>query len=263
VNALGADARVSEILAWLKRRGTKRNREGMARYGIVAKHVFGVSVADLRTLAKRHRPDHVLAAALWETGWYEARMLAAFVDDPALVTPRQMDRWARDFENWAICDTVCFHLFDKTPHAWRRIDAWAKRRDEFVKRAAFALVASLALHDRRSGDETFARLLPLIERAAADDRNFVRKGVNWALRAVGHRSAALNRSATQLARRLAASPLSSARWIGRDALRELTSPAVQQRIARRAASSGASPVRASRTKPVARRPNSRRMSDDG
>ena len=194
----------------------------MARYGIVAPKVFGVSVADLRTLARPYRGNHELAEALWKTAWYEARMLAAFVDDPARVTPRQMDSWARDFDNWAICDTVCFHLFDKTPHAWSKINRWSDRRHEFVKRAAFALLASVALHDKAAEARPFLDALPLIERAASDDRNFVKKGVSWALRGIGkRRDPELRRAALQLAQRLSLAKDPSARWVGRDALKDL------------------------------------------
>ena len=227
------NARVAEALAWLKRRGTKKNRDGMARYAIVAPHVFGVSMSMIQQLGKRLGRDHALAAALWETGWYEARMLAAFVDEPDKVTAAQMDRWARDFDNWAVCDHQCFHLFDRTPHAWRKIEQWSRRREEFVKRAAFALLASVALHDKKTGDAPFLRSLVLIEAAASDERNFVKKGVSWALRGVGRRNRALNAASVDTARRLADSPDSpAARWIGRDALRELTSPAVRGRLAR-------------------------------
>jgi 3-methyladenine DNA glycosylase AlkD len=221
---------VPQILAWLERRGTKCNREGMARYAIVAPKVFGVSVDDLRALGKRLGRDQTLAEALWKTGWYEARMLVGFVADPARVTPAQMDRWARDFDNWAICDHLCFHLFDRTPHAWRKIAQWSRRRDEFVKRAAFALLASVALHDKQAPDARFLAALPLVERAAADDRNFVKKGVSWALRGVGRRNAALHRPSVAVARRLAASDAPAARWVGKDALRELTSAAVLARV---------------------------------
>jgi 3-methyladenine DNA glycosylase AlkD len=224
---------VRDALAWLKRRGTRRDREGMARYGIVADKVFGVSVANIQRLARRLGRDHDLAAALWETGWYEARMLCAFVDEPARVTAAQMDRWAADFDNWAICDTLCFHLFDRTPHAWRKVERWSRRREEFVKRAAFALLASLGLHDKETGDEPFQRSLALIERGAADERNFVKKGVSWALRAVGRRNPALNAAAVDAARRLAESDRPSARWIGKDALRELTGPVVRRQLAAR------------------------------
>ena len=141
------DADVKSAVAWLERHATKRTRDGMARYGLPSNNAFGVSVADIRVLAKQVGRNHDLALALWKTGWYEARMLTAFIDDPARVSSAQMDRWCRDFDNWGICDTLCFHLFDRTPHAWVKVARWADRREEFVKRAAFALLASLALHD--------------------------------------------------------------------------------------------------------------------
>ena len=224
---------VQKVLKWLERRGTKRNREGMARYGIRARKVFGVSVATMRPLAKRLGRNHELAAALWDTGWHEARILASLVDEPAHVTPAQMDRWCREFDNWAVCDSVCFHLFDRTPHAFRKVAQWCDRREEFVKRAAFALLAGLAVHDKRASDERFVECLPLIERAANDERNFVKKSVNWALRAIGKRNPTLNAAAVTVARRLADSPEAAARWAGKDALRELTSPAVMRRLAAR------------------------------
>lgn len=214
-------ATVEVILSALKRKGTKRNVDGMARYGIVAQKVFGVSVAELRGMAKPYRGDTRLARALWKTGWYEARMLAAFVADPDEVTAADMDRWARDFENWAICDTMCFHLFDRSPHAWAKVRAWSRSRDEFVKRAAFALLASMALHRKKDPDAPFVKALSLVDRAAGDDRNFVKKGVSWALRGIGHRKAA-KAPALKLARALAASDDPTRRWIGKDALRDLT-----------------------------------------
>jgi 3-methyladenine DNA glycosylase AlkD len=226
-------AEVRAVLEWLEGRGTKRNREGMARYAIVADKVFGVSVSDLKQLGKRLGTNHDLALALWDTGWYEARMLSAFVDDPVRVTAAQMDRWVKDFDNWAVCDHLCFHLFDRTPHAWRKVDQWSRRRDEFVRRAAFALLAALALHDRNAANDPFLQRLGLIEDAAADDRNFVKKGVSWALRAVGRRSAELNEAAVEVARRLAASADAAPRWVGKDALRELTSPVVRRALAKR------------------------------
>jgi 3-methyladenine DNA glycosylase AlkD len=230
--------RVDEVLRWLERRGTKRNRDGMARYGIHAEKIFGVSVSDLRGLGKRLGRDHDLALALWNTGWYEARMLTGFVDDPALVRPAQMNRWARAFDNWAICDHLCFHLFDRTPYAWSRIEQWSTRREEFVKRAAFALLASVALHDRHESDARFIRALPLIERAATDERNFVKKGVSWALRSLGQRNEALHDAAIELAQRLAQSADAAARWVGKDALRDLTRPAVHARLAARSRKRG-------------------------
>src|SRR5688572_6178198 len=235
------DDRVQEALAWLERRGTKKNRDGMARYGIVAPKVYGVSVSMIQQLGKRLGKDHELAGQLWETGWYEARMLAAFVDEPERVTAAQMDRWARDFDKCAVCDHLCFHLFDRTPHAWGRIEAWSSRHEEFVKRAAFALLASVALHDKRAPDAPFMRSLHLIEAAATDERNFVKKGVSWGLRSVGRRNQALNEAAVDLARRLAESTEAAPRWVGKDTLRDITRPMVQRRLMSRRTVSVATP----------------------
>ena len=214
-------ADVAEVVATLERRGSKRNRDGMARYGIVAAHALGVSVGTLRAYAKTLGRDRQLALDLWATGIYEARMLAAFVDDPARVTVAQMNAWCRDFDNWAICDTVCFALFDRSPLAWNRLAPWSRAKGEFQKRAAFALLASLALHDRKSDDARFEAELPRIRAAAGDDRNFVKKGVLWALRGIGTRNPSLHRQALALAQELAASDERSARWIGHEAAREL------------------------------------------
>ena len=214
-------AQVRKILKALARKGSKRNRDGMARYAIVAKKVFGVSVGDIRQIGKQAGRNHALALALWKTGWFEARMLSAFVDEPARVTPAQMDRQARQFDNWAICDALCFHLYDRTPHAWRAIDRWSRRQEEFVRRAAFALLASVALHDKAAPDAQFLKRLRLIERAKDDNRNFVKKGVNWALRGIGKRNATLRAASIKVARKLASRESASARWIGKDALREL------------------------------------------
>ena len=189
-------------LSWLEQKSTRRDRENLVRFGITADKAFGVSMANIQVLAKQLGRSHELAAALWDTGWYEARMLTSFVDEPERVTSAQMDRWCRDFDNWGICDTLCFCLFDRTPHAWRKVTEWSDKRDEFVKRAAFALLASLAGHDKTSGDEPFREGLRLVERAATDERNFVKKGVSWALRMIGRRNAALNAEAVTVARRL-------------------------------------------------------------
>ena len=226
----GQTPNVDSVVARLKRLGTKKQRDAMSRYAIPSDNAFGVSVGKIRDMGKQLGRNHDLAQALWDTGWYEARMLAAFVDDPAQVTPAQMDRWCRDFDNWAIVDTLCFHLFDRTPHAFAKVKAWSNRRNEFERRAAFALLASLGVHDKTASDESFAKCLPLIERAATDERNFVKKGVSWALRVIGRRSNDLNRSAVALSKRLCASEEPAARWVGRDALKELTSPAVLRRL---------------------------------
>jgi 3-methyladenine DNA glycosylase AlkD len=212
----------NDVVAWLKQKGTKAERDGMARFALPSDKAFGVSVGTLKQHAKSLGRDHDLAAALWATGWYEARMLATMIDEPERVTPAQMDRWCRDFDNWGICDTACFHLFDRTPHAWGKVTAWAKKRAEYEKRAAFALLWGLTVHDKRSGDAPFLDGLGLIEAAADDDRHYVKKAVNMALRATGKRNRALNAAAVAVAKRLAASEHPPARWIGKDALRELS-----------------------------------------
>ena len=224
---------VQSALAWLERKSTPRDRDNLVRFGITVNRAFGVSMANIQLLAKRLGRNHELAAALWDTGWYEARMLTAFVDEPARVTAAQMDRWCRDFDNWGICDTLCFKLFDRTPHAWIKVAHWSDKNDEFVKRAAFALLASLAAHDQGAADAHFVQGLRLVERAADDDRNFVKKGVSWALRMIGRRNPALNTAAVAVARRLSASTEAAARWVGRGAVKELTSPAVRRKLAAR------------------------------
>jgi 3-methyladenine DNA glycosylase AlkD len=206
----------------LKQLGTRKGRDGMARYGLPSDKAFGVSVKDVQALAKRLGKDHRLAAALWTSGWHEARMLACYVDEPARVTSTQMDAWVRDFDNWGICDTVCFVLFDKTPHAWKKVEAWSKRREEYVKRAAFALLWGLTVHDKEAEDARFLRGLELIEVAATDERHYVKKAVNMALRATGKRNAPLRAAALATARKLALLTSEPARWTGKDALRELS-----------------------------------------
>ncbi|MES2442728.1 MAG: DNA alkylation repair protein [Pseudomonadota bacterium] len=224
---------VADLVAELERHADPGIREGLKRYGIVtADRTIGVRVGDIRAIARPHRKNHALALQLWDTGIYEARFLAVMVDDPAQVTPEQMDAWRLDFDNWATCDTACFDLFDKTPHAFDAIDRWAGLNDEFGRRASFALLASVALHAKALPDQPFLDRLPLIETAAADGRNFVRKGVNWALRAIGYRNAALNLAAIALAQRLAASKTASERWVGKDALKALENPKLQAKLGR-------------------------------
>jgi len=221
---------IQAVVDWLEQQGTKAARDGMARFAIPSDRAFGVSVGTMRKEAKRLGSNHELAQALWETGWYEARMMAIFLAEPARVTPAQMERWAADFDNWAICDTACFHLWDHTAHAWAKAGEWAARPEEFVKRAAFALIWALSVHDKKAADEPFVQGLARIEAAATDERNFVKKAVNMALRAIGKRNPALNIEAVASARRLAASTDATARWIGKDALRELTGAAVPKRL---------------------------------
>ena len=228
----GALTDVESAVDWLKRHGTRHTREGMARYGLPSTNALGVAVGDIRLLGKQLGRNHALALALWHTGIYEARMLTAFVADPTLVTPAQMDAWCRDFDNWGICDTLCFHLFDKTPHAWKKVEQWSDKRAEFVKRASFALLASIAGHDKKAPDQPFRDSFVLIERGAADDRNFVKKGVSWALRGIGHRNPALHAASLTVARRLAKSNDAAPRWVGKDAIRDLTRATVTAKLAR-------------------------------
>ena len=232
-----------DVLRWLEKNGTRRYREGLARYGIVAPKAFGVPVGAMLKFAKRHGKDHGLAAELWASGWYEARMLAAMIDDPEQVTRAQMQAWARDFDNWGICDTVCWHLFDYTPFAWPTLRRFSASREEFVKRAGFAMIAGQAAHNKEAADALFLAVLPLIEKGARDDRNFVKKAVSWALRRIGHRGPALHRAAVSLAEALAASDDASSRWVGKDALRDLSRPMVRAKMARRAGNRQSSAVR--------------------
>jgi 3-methyladenine DNA glycosylase AlkD len=222
------------VLAALKRLGSKKVREGMARYAIPSHNALGVPMNKMQQVARQFGRNHELALALWETGVYEARTVAAYVDDPARVTPAQMERWCRDFDSWAIVDTVCFVLFDRTPHAFAKIEEWAGRKDEFQKRAAFALLACVALHNKTADEQAFLDCLPLVEQAAGDERNFVKKGVSWAIRSVGRRSLALNSAAIAVCKRMAASPHSAAQWVGKTALKELASPAIRLSLEKRA-----------------------------
>ena len=216
------DERVADALAWLQQHARADILANYApRYGIIANNALGVSMIDIKTLAKQLGRDHALALALWKTGCYEARLLASLVGEAGKLTPTQMDRWCRDFDNWAVCDTLCFNLFDRSPHAWEKVQAWRDAPQEFVKRAAFALIASIALHDKKAADAPFIASFEWIEGAADDPRNFVKKAVSWALRGIGRRNASLNSKAQQLARRLIAAEAASARWIGRDALKDL------------------------------------------
>src|SRR2546426_650717 len=223
-----------EVLKWLERKGTRRTVEGMARYGISAKRAFGVTMGTLLSLSKRVGKDHALATALWDSGWYEARLLAALVGDPQRVTRRQMNAWAASFENWADCDTACFKLFDQSPFAWEKSLQWSASPWLFVKRGGFALMACLALHDKSAPDKKFRAVLPVIGKGASDERNFVKKAVSWALRAIGRRNLELNAAALAVANRLALSEEASSRWVGKDALRELSSSKVRAQLARRA-----------------------------
>jgi 3-methyladenine DNA glycosylase AlkD len=225
-----SQARCDEVLERLQSLGDPRNVEGMARYGIRTKKAFGVSAPQLRQLAKELRKEHELADRLWGTGVHDARILAALIDDPALVTERQMDRWAKDFDTWAVCDSACGCLFDKTPYAWDKAVEWIEREEEYVKRAGFVLMAALAVHDKKAPNERFEAFLSLIESHATDERNFVKKAVNWALRQIGKRNLHLNALAIRAGEQIRRIDSKAARWIASDALRELTSDNVRQRL---------------------------------
>ena len=221
---------VEFALTWLKRHRSDATLQGMARYSIPSDRAYGVAMKDIKALGTLLGRNQPLAVALWDTGVYEARMLASFVGDPERLTPAQMERWCKDFDNWAFCDAMSFNLFDRTPYAWTKVAQWSRRRSEFEKRTAFALLWSLTVHDKSAGDEAFLQGLRLIEREAGDGRHFVKKATNMALRAIGKRNRALNSAAVVVARRLAASEDATASWVGKDALRELTSPAVARRL---------------------------------
>lgn len=219
-----------EIIRELKTNANPAGVEGMAKFGIQTENALGLSMPFLRQTAKRAGTDHALAGRLWRSGIHEARILAALVDDPAQVTSVQMERWVKDFNSWDVCDQVCGNLFDRTRFARRKAVAWAGRKPEFVRRAGFALMAALAWHDRQADDKLFLDYLSVIERYSFDDRNFVKKAVNWALRNIGKRNRALNRAAVACARRIAKQESRAARWVAADAIRELTNPNVIARI---------------------------------
>jgi 3-methyladenine DNA glycosylase AlkD len=226
--------RADEILGRLRALGDPANLPGMARYGIEVSNAFGVTIPALRTLAREVGRDHALALALWRTGAHEARILASMVDEPGRVSVRQMDAWARAFDSWDVCDQVCANLFDRTPYAIDRVHAWAPRPETFVRRAAFATIAGIAVHRRDIGDDDLRALVPLVESASDDDRNYVRKAVSWALRQIGKRNLTLNRDAVAAAERIRERGSRSARWIASDVLRELTGETVQRRLRERA-----------------------------
>lgn len=232
MSGLGRDATVEQILAHLASLASDSNRAGMARYGIRADRAYGVSNAVLRPLARMIGRDHERAQALWASGWREARLLASFSDEPRLVTEAQALSWAEDFDSWEIVDHAA-DLFADSPGAERLVEVFAADEREFVRRAAFAVIAWAAVHRKKAPDEYFLVWLPLIERHATDSRNYVRKAVNWALRQIGKRSPALHEQALALARKLAASPDRTARWIGSDAVRELTDKKTLERLHRR------------------------------
>jgi 3-methyladenine DNA glycosylase AlkD len=222
-----------KITGQLKKLANARNVEGMARFGITARNTLGVNIPVLRKIARAHRNDHNLALQLWKTDIHEARLLAGFIDDPALVTEKQIEAWVRDFDSWDICDMVCGNLFDKTPFAYAKAEVWPDRDEEYVKRAGFVMMAVLSVHDKKAPDSVFMKFLHVIKREARDERNFVKKAVNWALRQIGKRNLRLNRMAVKAAKDIKKIDSRSARWIASDAIRELTNKATLARVSKK------------------------------
>ena len=223
-------ASVTDVLDRLQSKAKPEQLEGMAKYGMTVEKRLGVSVPDMRKLAKELGRDHKLALDLWRTGIAEARILAGMVGDPAKLTDEQMEEWVKDINSWDVCDQVCMNLFEKNQLAWQKIIDWSEREEEFVKRTAFSLMACLAWHDKKASDEKFIELLNVITRAATDERNFVKKAVNWALRNIGKRNLNLNKAAINTAKEIQRLDSKAARWIAADAIRELESEAVQIRL---------------------------------
>jgi len=221
-----------DVLDRLRAKARPDQLEGMARYGMASDSRLGVSIPDLRKTAKEIGKDHELSLTLWKTGVQEARILAAMIGRPEKVTDRHMEEWVKDINSWDVCDQVCMNLFEKVPLARKKINEWSNRDEEFVKRTAFSLIACLAWHDKDAADEDFIRFLPVIKKAATDERNFVKKAVNWALRNIGKRNLNLNERAIETAEEIRQIDSKAARWIASDAIRELTSEAVQKRLRR-------------------------------
>ncbi|MCD6567568.1 MAG: DNA alkylation repair protein [Dehalococcoidia bacterium] len=221
---------VEEVMERLKSNSRSDRLEGMDRYGMAAERRLGVSIPDVRKIAKELGKNHDLTLELWKTGIAEAMILAALTDNPDELTEEQMEDWVKDINSWDVCDQVCMNLFEKTPLAWRKIIDWSEREEEFVKRTAFALIACLAWHDKKLENEKFIELFPVIVQGATDERNFVKKAVNWALRNIGKKNLALNKAAINTAREIQQLDSKAARWIASDTLRELESEAVQTRL---------------------------------
>jgi 3-methyladenine DNA glycosylase AlkD len=225
-------ASVKDVLDKLQSKAQPEQLKGMAKYGMTVEQRLGVSVPDMRKLAKEIGKDHKLALDLWRTGIAEARIVAAMVGDPAKLTEEQMEDWVKGINSWDVCDQVCMNLFEKNQLAWKKIVDWSEREEEFVKRTAFSLIACLAWHDKKASDEKFIELLPVIIREATDERNFVKKAVNWALRNIGKRNLNLNEAAINTAKEIQRLDSKAARWVASDTLRELESDAIQSRLRR-------------------------------
>lgn len=219
-----------DVIKKLKSLSNPKAVEGMARFGINPENTFGISIPNLRKMAKQIGKDHTIAQQLWVSGIHEARILAGMIDELEMVTEKQMENWVKDFDSWDVCDQVCSNLFDKTSFAHKKVREWSKRKEEFVKRAGFVLMAALAVHDEKAKDKEFKIFFPIIKKEAIDNRNFVKKAVNWALRQIGKRNLNLNREAIETAREIQKMDSKSAKWIASDALRELTSKAIQKKL---------------------------------
>ena len=225
---------LDEVLNKLNEKAKSDQLEGMARFGIVGDQRMGVSVPDMRRIAKDIGKNHQLALKLWDTGIPEAMIVAGMVAEPDKLTEEQMEDWVVDINSWDICDQVCMNLFEKSPYAEQKIFEWSAREEEFVKRTAYALIACLAWHDKDASDQAFTKYFPVIKNGSTDDRNFVKKAVNWALRNIGKRNIELNQAAIQVAREIQAVDSKSARWIASNAIRELESDKVQERLRKKA-----------------------------
>lgn len=221
---------VEPVLKKMKAKARPDQLAGMARYGMVRENRLGVAIPDLRKMARELGKNHELALKLWKTEIQEARILAAMIDRPEEVTEQQMEEWVKDINSWDVCDQVCMNLFERTPFARKKISEWSRREEEFVKRTAFSLIACLAWHDKKAPDQDFIELLPIIKSGATDERNFVKKVVNWALRNIGKRNPGLNRAAIKAAKDIQQMDSKAARWVASGAIRELESEAVQKRL---------------------------------
>lgn len=221
---------LSEIIYKLEELSNPKDIDGMARFGITPQRTYAVRIPELRKIAKRTGKDHRLAKKLWEVDYRETKILACMIEDPKLVSSEQMDNWVMEFDFWEICDQCCMNLFRKTSFAYQKIFEWSTREEEFVKRAAFTLIAVLAVHDKQAPDSKFERFFPLIIRESTDDRNYVKKAVNWALRHIGKKNIRLNEKAIEIALEIHEIDSKSARWIASDALRELKSEKVKKRL---------------------------------
>ena len=220
----------NDILKKLKELSNPKAVEGMARFGINPENTYGVSIPNLRKITKEVGKDHTLAQKLWASGIHEARILASMIDEPTAVSEEQMERWVKGFDSWDVCDQCCMNLFEKTEFAYQKCVEWSSNKQEFVKRAGFVLMARLAVSDKKAIDEQFMNFFPIIKRESVDNRNFVKKGVNWALRQIGKRNCKLNKMAIRIAKEIQEIDSKSSKWIASDALRELTDEKIQKRL---------------------------------